>query len=245
MFKDVISLVKYLLSIFLKSKKIGILMYHSVSDGDNRFFAVSENNFEKQLKFLSDKNFSIISADALFDILKNKKEIPEKTICLTFDDGYKNNYSVVFPILKKYNFPMMIFLVTDLIGEDNYLDWDEISEMQNSGLVSFGCHTKSHPDLDKITSLDIERELVESKIILEERFNKKCRFFSYPRGKYDNVVLQKVKEQGFEIALTTKEGIISLKNDMLELPRLSIDKSTTWLQFLGKISGIQFIKGKI
>jgi len=237
-FKDVISLVKYLLSIFLKSKKVSILMYHSVSDNDNRFFAVSEKNFEKQVKFLSDKNFSIISADALLDILKNKKEVKEKTICLTFDDGYKNNYSVVFPILKKYNFPAMIFLVTDLIGEDDYLDWNEIGKMKNSGLVSFGCHTKSHPDLDKITSLDIERELFESKVILENKLGQKCRFFSYPRGKYDDVVLQKVKEQGFELAFITKEGIISLKNDMLELPRLSIDKSTTWLQFIGKISGV-------
>ena len=68
----------------------------------------------------------MISLDEMVDLIVNKKRIPHKTVSITFDDGYKNNYLCAYPILKKYNFPATIFIITSVVGEDEYLSWDEI-----------------------------------------------------------------------------------------------------------------------
>ncbi len=244
MSKDIISFKKYLLSLVFKSKKVGVLMYHSISN-DGRFLSVSPQNFEKQLAFLKKKNFNVVSLGKLEEFLKEQTGFTYKTIILTFDDGYSDNFSVVFPLIKQHNFPIIIFLVIDLVGKKGYLSWSEIKEMQASGLVEFGCHTMSHPDLTKISGEELAREIKESKQILENELKINCNYFSYPKGIFNEQVTNKVKDSGYRLAFTVKEECVNSKGQIFELPRLSIDKSTTWCQFLGKISGLQFIKGKI
>ena len=239
MFKSIISLKKYLLSLIIRPHKIVVLMYHSISD-DGRFFSIIPEAFERQIKFLIKKNFNIISLDNF--------ELGHKNVAITFDDGYEDNYLNVFPLLKKCNIKATIFLVTDLVGEHGYLNWEQINEMKNSGLVEFGCHTLSHPNLTEISEEFLIKELAESKEIIEEKLDKKCLYFSYPKGCFNKDVVKKVKETGFKLAFKVKEGYVGqkeLNNKLLILPRLSIDSLTTWWQFLGKISGIQFIKGRI
>ncbi|MCK4386497.1 MAG: polysaccharide deacetylase family protein [Candidatus Pacebacteria bacterium] len=244
MLKDLISLKKYLLSLAIRSRKAGVLMYHSVSN-DKRFFTVASVNFEKQLRFLKKKKFNVIKIGDLVKTIQDKKQMLHKTAVLSFDDGYQDNYSVVFPLLKRYNFPVTIFLITDLIGQEGYLNWDEIKEMQQSGFVNFGCHTLSHPKLNQISKERLRAELTESKQIIEKQLGQKCDVFAYPSGCFDNSVVAMVKNAGYQGAFTVREGAIGLKNNIFLLPRLSIDSSTTFSQFLGKISGLQFIKGRI
>ncbi len=244
MLKSVISLIKYYFSLVLRPKKVSVLMYHSVSD-NNKFFTVSLKNFERQLKFLKNNNFNIISAEELKNIFEDKEKLKAKTIFLTFDDGYDDNYFNVLSLIKKYNVNILIFIITDLIGEDGYLNWRQIFEMKKTGLVEFGCHTKSHLDLDKLSKTELEKEILESKKIIEKKIGEISFVFSYPKGKYNDLVVETVKKRGFDLAFTVKEGTVGLKNDTLKLPRLSIDSSTNWWQFLGKISGLFFVKGKI
>ena len=244
MLKDIISLKKYLLSLILRPRKASVLMYHSVVD-DNRFFSISPVNFEKQLKFLKKKKFNVIKLSDLAKTIQNKKQIPYKTTVLSFDDGYQDNYSNVFPLLKKYNFSAMIFLITNLIGQKGYLNWAEIKEMCQSGLVEFGCHTASHPDLTKISIAELKLELQNSRRIIENQLKTSCNYFTYPKGFFNDFVVKEIKDTGYQMALTVQEGNIDFESDIFKLPRLSIDRSTTFAQFLGKISGLQFIKHKI
>lgn len=244
MLKDIISLKKYLLSLILRPRKASVLMYHSVAN-DNRFFSVSPVNFEKQLKFLRERQFNTIGINGLLKNLKNKNSFLPKTVALSFDDGYQNNYSVVFPLLKKYNLPATIFLIADLVGKEGYLNWEEIREMRQSGLVCFGCHTLSHSKLTQIFPEQLKIEVAESKKIIEEKSGGVCDIFAYPFGDFNENVTQAVQNAGFRGAFSVKEGVISSKNGILVLPRLAIDSSTSWWQFLGKISGLQFIKHKI
>ena len=127
--------------IYNKTRKSFVLclMYHSV-DNEKGKGGIFVNEFEEHIKWIKDKR------TFKMEELKNLNyTLPKNSILITFDDGYKNNYTLAFPILKKYNMKATIFLNTKFIGKDEfYLNWDEIKEMYESGLVDFQLHTHSH-----------------------------------------------------------------------------------------------------
>lgn len=230
-------------SLFYPKKRASILMYHSI-DKNSVFFTVKPQTFQKQMRYLYEKNYNVISLSGLVDFLKTKNEIPGKTIVLTFDDGYRDNYFNVFPVLKKYNFPATIFLTTGFIGKmipnsSNIflpaLDWSQIKEMHKSGLIDFEPHTVSHKKLTKISLEKAKEEILESERTIEEELNKNCKFFAYPCGNYNKDVATLLKEIGFLGALTVNEGIISKDDDLFLLKRNSIDSLTDFNQFKGKL----------
>ena len=122
-----------------KRKSVACLMYHNVFPEKTEGI-ISEKEFEKHMEYIKDmKTYKMEELEKMNYILD------EKSILVTFDDGYKNNYTLAFPILKKYNMKATIFLNTKFIGKDEfYLNWDEIKEMYESGLVDFQLHTHSH-----------------------------------------------------------------------------------------------------
>jgi len=225
-------------------RKASILMYHSVSY-NKVFFTVKPENFRRQMDYLYQNKYNVISLSELINFLKNKKEIPQKTVVLTFDDGYEDNYFNVFPILKGYNFPATIFLATGFIEKEipnsakiplKTLDWRQIKEMHNSGLINFKPHTVNHPKLTQISLEEAKKEILDSKRIIEEKLNKKCKFFAYPYGKYNQEIIKILKENGFEGAVTIKEGLVSAEDDLFSLKRNSINSQTTFSQFKGKLN---------
>lgn len=115
------------------------LMYHSV-DSEKGKGGIFVDEFEEHIKWIKDKKtFKMEELKGL------DYKLPKNSILITFDDGYKNNYTLAFPILKKYNMKATIFLNTKFIEKDDaYLNWAEIREMYESGLVDFQLHTHSH-----------------------------------------------------------------------------------------------------
>ncbi|MFH1423744.1 MAG: polysaccharide deacetylase family protein [Candidatus Nealsonbacteria bacterium] len=221
-----------------------ILMYHSV-EYNKIFFTVKPEDFQKQLAYLKEKDYSVIPLAKLAEMIKNKEKIAAKTVVLTFDDGFADNYSNVFPILKKYNFPGTIFLPTSFIGSEKRsesagislkcLNWAQIKEMHGSGLIDFEPHTCTHRELTGVSLEEAKKEILDSKKIIEEGLGKKCHFFAYPRGKYNEEVVKILKENGFSAAVTVNPCRVKKSNDLLKLPRQSIDSATGRLQFLHKI----------
>jgi len=228
--------------IFLRNSA-SILMYHSVGENDE-FFTVRPSEFSWQMEFLSNSGCKVMRLKELLAKILRKEDLPPKSIALTFDDGYEDNYLTAFPILKKYNFPATIFLVTGRIGNKNYvnkrginlpmLDWNQIKEMHNSGLIDFEPHTVSHPKLSQIDYNSAKREIMESKDVIENKLNKKCDFFAYPYGDFNKNVLELVR-QNFKGGLSVKKGFINCDSDTYLLPRNSIDSFTTKLRFKLKI----------
>ena len=221
------------ISLFFPRKKgIPILMYHSVAH-NNVFFTVKPEIFEKQMQYLKDYNYNVIKLSDLINFLESNKELPKKTVVLTFDDGFEDNYSNVFPILKKHNFPATIFLITGLVNEEmnnsqniplKILNWEQIQEMHESGLIDFQPHTVSHQELN-------EKEIIDSKKEIEEKLNKKCKFFSYPRGVYNNEIIDILKNNGFRASRTVKKGKVNKGDDLFKLKRISINSTTSLIQF--------------
>lgn len=145
----IIILLFFIFVIYNKTRKnfVLCLMYHSV-DNEKGKGGIFVDEFEEHIKWIKDKKtFKMEELKGL------NYTLPQNSILITFDDGYKNNYTLAFPILKKYNMKATIFLNTKFIEKDEaYLNWDEIREMYESGLVDFQLHTHSH----QLTVKDIE-----------------------------------------------------------------------------------------
>lgn len=237
-------LIAFLWRKMFQKQVVTILMYHSVDD-NGRFSTVSLVEFRYQVKYLHDNGFLVISLNQLISSILNHQSIASKTVVLTFDDGYADNYTVVFPLLKKYNYPATIFLTTSWVGHEvqfnnytfNTLDWVKIREMQDSGLVDFQSHTHTHPKLTELDSASIKEEMVLSKRNIEENLNKVSNVIAYPFGKFNQTVKNSAKDL-FIAALSVEKGHINpatWSRDVYSLPRQSIDSMVSRFRFKLKI----------
>lgn len=241
------SLIYYCLNIlyFSSGKKFStILMYHSV-ENNKVFFMVKPEIFEKQLIYLKNHGYRTIFLSELVDKLEKKIELNNKDVVITFDDGFEDNYTIVFPLMKKYGFKSTVFLSTGFLEQEmpnssnlplKTLNWEQIVEMHKSGIIDFQPHTVNHPDLTKRSSENAKTEIMASKKEIEEKLRKNCDFFAYPKGKYDKTIIDLVIGLGFKAAVTVGEGVIQDGVELFELKRNSIDSSVNLTQFIGKIS---------
>ena len=219
----------------LAKRSASILMYHSVNDRQDFFSAVSPEVFNKQMAYLAAKKREVISLVEFVRRLRTHEPLGG-SIALTFDDGYRDNYTTVFPLLKQYNFPATIFVTTGLIGNPGYCSLEELRDMHGSGLVAIEPHTLSHPKLAKLSRADANSEIRESRRMLEEMLGTTPMLFAYPYGSFSEETTELVRELGFMGAVTVEEGTVGPSTDVFRLSRNSIDSSTTFSQFRGKVS---------
>jgi peptidoglycan/xylan/chitin deacetylase (PgdA/CDA1 family) len=225
------------------TKGASVLMYHSI--GDNKvFFTVKPKEFEKQMDYLYRKKYNVVSLKKLIKYLE-QDSIPNKTIVITFDDGCQDIFLNAFDVLEKYNFPATIFLTTVFIGKEvsnsegipiKELNWIQIKEMHNSGLIDIEPHTVNHPKLIKISFQKARQEILDSKSIIEEKLNKKCDFFSYPYGRYNLQIEKFLKGNNFLGAFTVGQGLVFKKDNLFQIKRNSIDSFVNFCQFKGKLN---------
>lgn len=216
---------------FRKNYVAPILMYHSVSPTatpQNRL-SVAPQTFQRQMQFIKKFRYNVMPLEKLADLIREKKKIPGRTVAITFDDGYKDNFIYAFPVLKRYNLPATIFIITDEVGrsQNDRLNWNEIREMRNSGLITFGSHTLSHPYLPDIASgEELKRQIADSKKILEARLQEEINIFSYPVGGFNAAIRQLVIDAGYKLAVTTSPGKKFANNDVFALKRLRISATS-------------------
>src|SRR3989344_111894 len=218
----------------MKYTQVPILMYHEISEVNNPW-CVSPQNFLQQMDFLKSKGYKTIALTELKKRLDQNKETTEKLVVLTFDDARQGVYTSAYPKLKEYGFIATIFIVPDWIEGrslenhiiySKFLSWEELKELSENGF-ELGSHTLSHQSLINLNETDLIKEIKESKRIIEERLSRKINSFSYPYGKYNSSILNKIKEE-YEIALTTNQGFS--KKD-LEYSRQWIIRDTSLEQF--------------
>jgi peptidoglycan/xylan/chitin deacetylase (PgdA/CDA1 family) len=212
-------------------------MYHNSSEdnpGALYELYVKPSEFEKQIKYLVDNGYTFCTFDDWFNV----RNI-EKPVFITFDDGYEENYTEIFPILKEYNAKITLFLITDPINARRRLTEDMIREMSDSGLVKFESHTMSHPNLAKI-SADTERlidEFQQSKAIIERITGRRVLAISYPGGRFDHRVKEKAREF-YTFGVSTLWGKHNTGYyDDFEIRRIAIGRSTTIEEFSGYLRG--------
>jgi len=200
---------------------VPILNYHKV---DNFYHALSipPEEFEEQMAYLAQNGFTTITPDQLMAYLNHDRELPKNPILITFDDGYLDNFTNAYPIMKKYGFTATIFLVTNKIGhEENFMSWDQVRTMQQDGFV-FGSHTVSHAALTKLSREDVMLELTNSRKELERQLGVKARYFAYPTGAYNRQTEEMVKQAGYKAAFTIRYGQAGTGSNPYALERIPI-----------------------
>ena len=171
--------------------KVPVLVYHNVDNtpwSDEVYF-MPTNDMESQIISLRKSGYTFITFDDLPE-LKNIK----KPVMLSFDDGYINNYTNLFPILKKYNAKATISLIFNSIDRYHYLTKSQIIEMNKSGLVSFQSHTMTHQALDELDDNLLEYEIKESQQRIAEIINRLPMALFYPFGRYSENVIKFTKK---------------------------------------------------
>ena len=216
-----------------------ILCYHTI----NKNGKITPEIFEENLLSLKKKNYFSASLDYIFNYISGKKELPERIVHLTFDDGYRDNYSKAFPILKKFNFKATVFLITSRVGMLGYLNWQQIKEMESSGIFSFESHSHTHPrhSTTQPTKEELGNDLLISKKIIKENLKKETKHFCYPYGEYDNLYVSALKEAGFLTGLTLNIGLNAIGQNPYLLKRVEVRNPKNWLENRLRIYSKPFI----
>ena len=218
---------------------VPILMYHRFGYGEGSLF-VTPANFHRQIEYIKNKGYKVISLDELVEGIKNNRTFKRKTVVITIDDGYKDNYTYAYPFLKRYNFPATIFVAANLIGnEEEFMNWQEIQTMFKAG-ISFGGHAKNNVYLPSIKEKEaLWDEISGCKKLIEDKIASPVDYFCYPIGGFTEEIKEIVKESGYKGACTTNRGLIELNKDIYELKRVKITNSDTnkpfnfWIKLSG------------
>lgn len=226
---------------------IPVLMYHRVvkkTPKDSRHgIWVTAQSFEQNLTSLKQRGYSPITFQQYQLFLTGEFKLPKKPVILTFDDGYEDNYTNAFPLLKKYGFSAVIFLVTDTMRRINFWDSDEllvplmndeqIREISTTG-IEFGSHTVTHPNLSKCSQERIRKELSESKQMIEQVIGKDIFSIAYPYGAVNETIKSIAVETGYKFGIASDSGPLKFYEDLFEIHRIQIFPWTDRLGFWKK-----------
>lgn len=219
-----------------KTVTASILMYHHIgplpSDADNirQGLTTSEDSFVSQLEYLKKNDYQVMTLAKMYELVALNK-LPEKAVVLTFDDGYDDNYKYALPLLNKYNFHATFNILTGSIGKDEYMTKDQLKELVAAG-NELGGHSISHPDLSKLGDEKLEKEVSESKKVLEQISGQPVISFCYPAGKFSEEVEKTVKSAGYKLAVTTELGGQFSTDRPFELPRYRMNPDTNIKKYL-------------
>ncbi len=232
--------------VFLKTAYVvPVLMYHAIDYNDKiTKLSVKPESFERQMKFLHNNKYNIVTLDKVVSYLSKKEQIPPRTVAVTFDDGLYNNYRYAYPILKRYNIPATIFVIISKIGQPGYLGWKEMKEMSDSGIITIGSHTISHKWLPAMGTKELRHELAASKSILEEKLGKKVDTLCYPIGAHDERVERETHTAGYACAVATNPGRGSAIDDIYSIKRIRISRTSDnlfvfWIETSGYYTWIK------
>ena len=204
------------------SDDVLVLNYHQINTRDANSLTVRPGNFADELDYLTEHGYHVISLDQFIRHQNEGAALPDKPVLITFDDGYLDNYTDAFPLLKERKMPALIFIITDYIGtQQNYMTWEQVHEMEKNG-IDFGSHTLSHAMLSQDDPKDAKFQLETSQAVFRWQFGKNARALAYPCGYYDDTVKKLVKDAGFEAAFTVDYGPVRPGHDMLSLQRVPI-----------------------
>jgi len=192
--------------------RLPILMYHHIKElppgasGLWQDLTVSPEIFKKQMEHLFKHNYRPITFKDFFNYLRTRRNLPERALIITFDDGWRNQYENAFPVLKKYNFRATFFVVVDYIGGSKFMNREELKELINRGM-EIGSHTMNHPNLRGFSESELKNEIQNSKIILERMLGQEIKVLAYPYGAFDCQVIRIVRESNYLAARSIIRGI--------------------------------------
>jgi peptidoglycan/xylan/chitin deacetylase (PgdA/CDA1 family) len=218
-----------------------ILCYHIVESPQDPRMEISRDAFRQQMRYLSLTGYNVIPLRQLYEYVSGmRRSIPKNAVVITIDDGWRSTYTEVFPEMQKRRFPFTVFIYPRIIGQTPYaMTWKQVKELSDAG-VDIQSHSLSHPYLthrrhtnfdDKAYNTWLQRELVESKKILEHQTGHEVTFLAYPYGDYDHSVVASAAHAGYLAAMTCESGPVRRGSDPLRMRRLAVEKRTDFATF--------------
>ncbi len=208
---------------------VPVLMYHHVSipptgaDYLRKDLSVSPDDFEAQLRYLIENGYAPITLSGLIMHLQTGQPLPSNPVILTFDDGFKDQYTNAYPLLKKYGFVATFFIITGFAdeGRDGCMSWADVELLHADGM-EIGSHSYTHPNLAGRSFDYVVWQTLGSKEAIEARTHQPVRFFSYPSGQYDQQVMDVLRSEGYWGAVTVEAGSLQSSQHTFELRRIRV-----------------------
>lgn len=246
-YKNIVPVVGSLLK--NKNKYINVIYYHDIIEGEgNNAQHTNVETFKKQMEYLVSKGYKTIT----FDDIEKGEEITfkDKYVLITFDDGWVSNYSKIFEFMKERNIKYNIFLEVGAISKNpEYLTWDQVREMHDSGVVGFGAHTYSHVSMKDIETIDTQKEVEEANNIIFKETGFYPVDFCYPYGQFtekgNKFLLENTK---YKRIYTSEHDFSYGVGDKIVFGRSSINGAEDFKTFINKLNGkynaLNTVRGK-
>jgi len=217
---------------------VPVLVYHNLGKDSRGRLVLGVDAFTEQMKYLKAHGFRVVSAAEFVEWLQLRRQLPRKTVVLTFDDGYRSFREHAYPVLKELGFTATLFVYTDYVGAGrNALSWDDLKALAAEGF-DVQAHSKSHTDLrrgdhesEATYGRRMQTELIEPPRMLAKSIGRPISFLAYPYGRFDDAVLARVKEQGYQAAFTVRRESNAAFADILRISRSQIYAEMTLEQF--------------
>ncbi|MDO8471969.1 MAG: polysaccharide deacetylase family protein [bacterium] len=218
-------------AVLQNNQPVPILMYHFIRDNVDEVadslgyrLSVPEAEFRAQMSYLKQQGYTTINFDSFLS-----GHYPAKSVILTFDDGYRDFRDVAYPVLKQNGFTATTFVITGRLKDPNHLNATDVQFLAANG-IEIGSHSVSHINLSNANRAKLRAELNDSRATLEQLINRPVVALNYPAGQYNDLTVEMAGRAGYEVAVTTNEGIAS-PNNMLTLPRVRIRRGISIAEF--------------
>ena len=192
---------------------VPILCYHRFGNKAAKM-VVTPEAFAEQMGYLAEHGYRVVPLTDLIAFLEGRQPLPRRAVVITMDDGYRSNYQLAFPELKRHGFPATIFVYTDFLGGGAALRTNEMREMLASGLVDIQPHSKAHSNMALLTpeeDQDAYEQRVEQEISASSRHLKRLlgvpiHTFAYPYGDTNDLVIHRLSDSGIRLGATVQSG---------------------------------------
>jgi peptidoglycan/xylan/chitin deacetylase (PgdA/CDA1 family) len=229
-----------------KSINIPILCYHNLNPSVRGSMNLTPEKFEAQLKYLKDNGYHVISLKEAVDYLQGaRSSLPAKSVVITADDGWQSVYKYMYPLARKYNMPITLFIYPETISTGkNAMTWAELKELQQTGLFDIQGHTYWHPNFkqekrrlsDAAYQQFVQKQLVTSKNILEEKLNTKITLLAWPFGIYNPYLEQQAASAGYTMAFSIDARVATKKDRAMAQPRFMIVDGQSMKTFMAIVN---------
>lgn len=206
-----------------------VFVYHRFNDSRFPSTNISLQDFNAHLDLLHQQEFTVITLGQVVDRLREGIGLPQRCAVITVDDAYRSFLTNGWPLLKRYGYPVTLFVSTDTVGGGDYLNWQELGRLQDEG-VEIGNHSAGHAylldRLDTENTADwnarVSEDIRRAQQAFESHLGMAPNLFAYPYGEFSPELVDLIKDAGFDAAFGQQSGVITAGQGFFRLPRFPV-----------------------
>jgi peptidoglycan/xylan/chitin deacetylase (PgdA/CDA1 family) len=227
--------------------KVPVLVYHRLGEIAKDPMTVTTTAFAGQMKMLHDSGYNVIPLRSLVDYLQGKRaNLPDKSVVITADDGHVSVFTDMYPVIKKYNMPVTLFIYPSVISNASYgMTWDQLAEMKQSGLIDIESHSYWHPNFNidrqrlspEAFKKFVDDQMTRSRQVLEHHLGGTVDLFAWPFGIYDPDLIAAAEKAGYVAAFSIRRRPASRAEMLMTIPRYIVTDQDVGQSFERLLSG--------